>query len=58
MNLIAVLIDEDGGIITSYGPFSSHTAIYRWSEEFLRGSGIKCYRYEIVRLVGVTEEKG
>tara|TARA_R110000868_G_scaffold226392_3_gene478958 strand:+ start:191 stop:367 length:177 start_codon:yes stop_codon:yes gene_type:complete len=58
MNLIAVLIDEDGGIIASYGPFSSHIDIYRWSEKFLRGSGIKCYRYEIVGLVGVTEDKG
>lgn len=58
MNLIAVLIDEDGSIITSYGPFSSHTAIYRWSEEFLRGSGIEYYRYEIVGLVDVTEDKG
>jgi hypothetical protein len=58
MNLIAVLIDEDGNNMSAYGPFPSYDAIYKWNEEFLRDSGIDYWRYEIIKLAGVTEDKG
>jgi hypothetical protein len=56
MNLIAVLIDIDNEVICAYGPFPSTPAFRKWAEINLRH--VEYHRYEIVGLVGVTEDKG
>jgi hypothetical protein len=59
MNLIAVLIDEDGNILSAYGPFPSSEALRRWTEASLkRNDRTEYWRYDEIRLVGVTEDKG
>ncbi len=59
MNLIAVLIDEDGDILGAYGPFLSSEALREWANnELLKIDRLEWWRYEEVRLMGVTEDKG
>lgn len=55
MNLVIVLIDVDNQVINAYGPFESSHTIVKWVERYLRS--VEYHRYEIVRLVSVTEDK-
>jgi hypothetical protein len=61
--LIAVLIDEDGNVLSAHGPFPSSVALRVWADRELiqsinKSDKIEWHRYEEVKLVGVTEDKG
>ena len=56
---IAVLIDEDGNILSAHGPFSSSEELRVWAEQELKKAArVEWWRYEDVRLAGVTDNKG
>ena len=56
---IAVLIDEDGNILSAHGPFSSSEELRVWAETSLKKAArVEWWRYQDVRLVGVTDNKG
>lgn len=59
MKFIAVLLNEDGEILSAYGLFLSEQELRTWAESSVRRNTVTDYwRYQIVRLVGVTEDKG
>jgi hypothetical protein len=59
MSRIAVLIDEDGDILGAYGPFNSSEELRVWAEQELKKAArVEWWRYQDVKLVGVTDNKG